>query len=221
MAWGYMTYQAAGSKKSLLVFNCEKCGERNVNEYMVYGGASVTYHVLYSREKIASMQKSAQAAAQTFVDSNDQKNYEQINIKHDYSGITNKIICKKCGQIQTWSNINKWSEKKLFLLWLIGFMISIMLIVEALLIPFMVKEPLNLLFYAIFYFLMFAPFGILLFIWLRYRSKWKKKTATISEPSYPRPIYVNAQNYMEVLGDSLSQMQSPDDTAKIVVQIES
>ena len=118
---------------------------------------------------------------------------------HDYSGITNKIICKKCGQIQTWSTLKKWSDHKLFPLWAICVGLLTLFLFLSFLMPFFVDVTLNLRYFIVL-FIYLVPLVLLLVIWLRYRTKQKKKVAQLSEPSYPAPIYVNAQNYAEVLG---------------------
>ena len=195
---GFKSYQVAGSGNAFLVFDCEKCKERNIKNYTVYGGASVTYHAFNSSDRKEYLQESARAAAKANIESNDQDNYEKINILHDYSGITNQIACKKCGQIQTWSTLKKWSNHKLFPLWAICFGLLSLFFALSILMPFLVDITLNPR-YFIVSFIYLALLVILLVIWLRYRAKQKKKVAEISNPSYPMPIYVNAQNYEAVL----------------------
>lgn len=46
-----------------------------------------------------------------------------------------------------------------------------------------------------------APFfvvaAILVILWAVYARKRKKKIDTVNEPSYPKPVYINEQNYSE------------------------
>ncbi|MBO4327690.1 MAG: hypothetical protein J5950_10500 [Clostridia bacterium] len=171
----------------------------------------MTFHALSSQERKDNLMESAQAAARANIDENDRKLAEEINEKHDYSNIGRNIICKKCGQIQTWSDMKRWSKKKLFPLWLIGLFFAALGVVVGLMFLFFLEGY----FYidALPGLLVFAAItGLLLFIWLRFRSKEKKKLAIISDPSYPRPIYVSRQNFIEVMGNLEKAQNSPTET---------
>lgn len=118
---------ATVSRKSYIQYQCYKCGNKDLYEYILSQEGSGNYHVFQSTLAKQNVENNAKLKAMQLLDQQDAALFYTINLEHNYELITKKIQCPCCGEKQPWSKIPvSWKKSKLFMFWLIGLFLLFM-----------------------------------------------------------------------------------------------
>lgn len=174
---------ATASKRSFIHYQCPKCGQYHLYEYIIKGKGQSSYHIFQSSNKQIGAQNKAGDIASSAVEKQDEKLYNSINITKSYEYVSQKIHCPGCKEKQPWSDVpKKWKEMKYIGLW---YVILICLSVYAL--GMIAAFP-----YVSIAFGCMAAITALLPVFNIIRRK--RATKRIASSSFVPPIYFNHTN---------------------------
>lgn len=190
---GIVQSDFAFKRTCFIKYKCSKCDAEDIFVYNIVSKQTGFYHDLGG--EIAEQNVKSRVALQASEEINkfDAELFKSININRDYKMVTQKIICPKCGEKQIWSGIPcEWKKVKLFRLWIIGLVASLLFSVVMLLNSINTPDVLPAVFSGILYLIILS---ILPFI---RKNKIKKALKGIENFNFEPLTYYNESNISEL-----------------------
>ncbi len=185
---GIRTITATISRKSYIQYQCYKCGNTVLYEYLLSKQGSNTYHVFQSDTTKQNAESNAEAKAIQLLDRQDDALFNAINVEHNYELIAQKVKCPYCKEIQPWSKVPlPWKKAKGFGFWILGMVLLLLYTIGSIFINLGVST-------------VFAVFTVLVALLPCIRSIRRKKTLrNIQDITFTTPIYYNKHNIHELI----------------------
>lgn len=183
------TVTCTASKMSVILYQCVKCGQRDLYKMTITAQASGNYHALQSQLKKRNAEAAASRTAKNLLIQRDAYIFESVNQKHNYECVSDRVICPYCGELQPWSGIPvRWTKKPLFGLWVVGVFLCVLFtlveIIDFTLIP-------GITFLCADIALAALPFFAV--------RKRKKQIKRLESADFEHPIYYNQSNLRELI----------------------
>lgn len=186
---GFKELQLTAQRKGFIRYRCTKCGNVQLGEMNIKTTSTAQYHVLGGEKARIEAENYAHKIASDNLVRLDNERFNAINVQHDYSKISEPVICPDCGEKQIWSTImpKPLSDSQTRGDWIIGIFFSGMISFATLVFAgYFCLIPLSL-----FIYLLSLPL-------LRLRKR-KKTLKILEEASFQPPMYYNHSNINELL----------------------
>lgn len=200
------TVTANASRRYFIGFHCCSCGREAVMDYFIEEHAQARYHRLSSPRTRAYRSAQAKETAYNGLDALDETLYTEINEKHHYAFIQDKVDCPYCGTTQVWSNYPApWNRTATFP-WILGMLLPAALAVLLFLgkiVPGAAGVVLGVLCLAAVCAVAALP------LWVKHRRSTAQKA--IDSAQFEPPVYYDERNIDQMVARTVRMRhEAPD-----------